>query len=42
MARSPRAYVLECKDLDEAIATAALIPGALHGAVEVRPLVVFS
>jgi hypothetical protein len=35
-------YVLECKDLDEAIATAALIPGALHGAVEVRPLVVFS
>jgi hypothetical protein len=35
-------YVLECKDLDEAIATAALIPGAQQGGVEVRPLVVFS
>jgi hypothetical protein len=35
-------YVLECKDLDEAIATAALIPGAQQGGIEVRPLVVFS
>lgn len=31
-------YVLECADLDEAIAWAAKIPGAGTGAVEVRPI----
>jgi hypothetical protein len=31
-------YLLECADLDEAIATAAQIPSAWHGAVEVRPV----
>ncbi len=32
-------YLLECADLDEAIATAAAIPAAWHGAVEVRPII---
>lgn len=31
-------YILECADLDEAIATAAKIPAAWDGAVEVRPV----
>ncbi len=31
-------YVLECADLDEAIAWAAKIPGALTGTIEVRPV----
>ncbi|MGB8648210.1 MAG: YciI family protein [Anaerolineae bacterium] len=31
-------YLLECKDLDEAIGWAAKIPAAQDGAVEVRPL----
>ena len=31
-------YLLECKDLDEAIEWAAKIPGASHGSVEVRPV----
>jgi hypothetical protein len=31
-------YLLECKDLDEAIEWAAKIPGAQHGKVEVRPV----
>ncbi len=31
-------YLLECADLDEAIATAAKIPAAWDGAVEVRPV----
>ena len=31
-------FVLECGDLDEALAWAARIPGARHGAIEVRPL----
>jgi hypothetical protein len=35
-------YVLECKDLDEALAWAAKIPGAQHGCVEVRPIIEFS
>ena len=30
--------VLECKDLDEAIAWAAKIPTAKYGSIEVRPL----
>ncbi len=34
-------YVMDCKDLDEAIELAAMIPGALNGSIEVRPLVVF-
>jgi hypothetical protein len=31
-------YLLECKDLDEAIEWAAKIPGAQRGSVEVRPV----
>lgn len=31
-------YVLECADLDEALAWAAKIPAAASGAVEVRPV----
>jgi hypothetical protein len=31
-------FVLDCANLDEALALAARIPGARHGAVEVRPL----
>jgi hypothetical protein len=35
-------YVLDCKDLDEAIAWAAKIPASTQGSVEVRPLIDFS
>jgi hypothetical protein len=31
-------YLLDCKDLDEAIGWAARIPGAQQGCVEVRPV----
>jgi hypothetical protein len=31
-------YLVEAADLDEAIAYAAMIPGARHGAIEVRPI----
>ncbi len=31
-------YMLECKDLDEAIAYAAKIPSAPYGSIEVRPV----
>lgn len=31
-------YILECENLDEAIACAAQIPGAKTGTVEVRPV----
>jgi len=34
-------YLLECADLDEAILTAAKIPAAWDGAVEVRPVIDF-
>ncbi|HET9119317.1 MAG TPA: YciI family protein [Solirubrobacterales bacterium] len=34
-------YVLDCKDLDEAIEWAAKIPGAQVGSVEIRPVMVF-
>ena len=34
-------YLLECKDLDEAIQTAARVPSAGVGAVEIRPVVDF-
>lgn len=32
-------YLLECADLDEAIATASRIPAAWNGAVEIRPVI---
>jgi hypothetical protein len=32
-------YLLECADLDEALALAAQIPAAWDGAVEVRPVI---
>ena len=35
-------YLLNCKDLDEALSWAAQIPGAWHGRVEVRPIIDFS
>jgi len=31
-------YLLDCKDLDEAIEWASQIPGALTGTIEVRPI----
>ena len=31
-------YLVDCKDLDEAIEVASRIPGAAHGSVEVRPI----
>jgi hypothetical protein len=34
-------YLVDCKDLDEAIETAARIPGARDGSVEVRPVMEF-
>jgi hypothetical protein len=34
-------YLLECKDLDEALAWAAKVPSAAYGSVEVRPIMVF-
>jgi hypothetical protein len=35
-------YLVEAKTLDEAIAIAARIPGALTGSIEVRPIRVFN
>ena len=34
-------YLLDCADLDDAIKWASQIPGAWHGRIEVRPLMVF-
>jgi hypothetical protein len=34
-------YVLDCKDLDDAIEWAAKIPGAQLGSIEIRPVMVF-
>ena len=34
-------YLLECKDLDEAIELAGQIPSAKWGSIEVRPIMVF-
>lgn len=34
-------YLLDCKDLDEALAWAAKCPGSWYGSVEVRPVVDF-
>ena len=31
-------YIVDCKDLDEAIEVASKIPGAQHGSIEVRPI----
>jgi hypothetical protein len=31
-------YLVDCKDLDEAVEVAAKIPGARHGSIEVRPI----
>jgi hypothetical protein len=35
-------YLLDCKNLDEALTYAAKIPGAAYGTIEVRPIWVFS
>lgn len=32
-------YILDCKDLDQAIELAAMIPGAKNGMIEIRPIV---
>ncbi len=34
-------YLLDCKDLDEAIRYAAKIPSAAYGSIEIRPVMVF-
>ena len=34
-------YILDCRDLDEAIEYAAKIPSAKYGSIEVRPIMVF-
>jgi len=34
-------YLVDCKDLDEAIEVAARIPGARNGSIEVRPVMEF-
>jgi len=34
-------YVVEATDLDDAIGIAARIPGALHGSIEIRPILDF-
>ena len=35
-------YLIEAKDLDEAIAIAARVPTAKYGSIEVRPIMVYS
>jgi hypothetical protein len=35
-------YLLDCADLDEAVAVAAKLPAAWNGAVEVRPVIDFN
>ena len=35
-------YLVEAKDLDEAVSIAARIPTAAHGCVEVRPIMTFN
>ena len=34
-------YLLDCKDLDEAVECASRIPSAQFGSIEIRPVVVF-
>jgi hypothetical protein len=31
-------YIIECDDLDQALAAAAMVPGTKYGSVEVRPI----
>jgi hypothetical protein len=31
-------YIVEARDLDEALSIAARVPGAKHGSIEVRPV----
>ncbi len=31
-------YLMDCKDIDQAIELAAKLPGASHGSIEVRPI----
>ena len=31
-------FIVDCKDLDDAIEVASKIPGARHGSIEVRPI----
>jgi hypothetical protein len=35
-------YIIDAKDLDEAMAIAGRIPGAKYGSIEVRPVIDFS
>jgi hypothetical protein len=35
-------FLLDCKDLDEAIEWAAKMPGAQYGSVEIRPVMNFT
>src|SRR6202000_439929 len=35
-------YLVEARDLDEAIGIAARIPGAVTGSIEVRPIMIYS
>ena len=34
-------YLMECKDLDDALHYAAMIPSAQHGTIELRPVMVY-
>ncbi len=34
-------YIVDCKNLDEALGYAAMIPGAKFGSIEVRPIMQF-
>jgi hypothetical protein len=35
-------YLIDCKDLDEAIELAAMVPTAQHGSIEIRPIMDFA
>ena len=35
-------YLIEAKDLDEAIAIAARVPSAKHGSIEIRPVMIYN
>jgi len=35
-------YILDCKDLDEAVEWAGKIPGVKYGSVEIRPVMVYT
>lgn len=34
-------YILECKDLDEAVEWAGKIPGVKYGSIEIRPVMLY-